>query len=87
MKASRISYKHRDFISNPQNELLSMLGTGDTLVLSKLDRLARNTKKGIEVIEGLFAKKIRVYVLNVGLSENIITGRFFLTSLFAVTEI
>lgn len=67
-------------------KLLSKLDVGDTLVVTKLDRLARNTKEGIEIIENLFEKSIRVHVLNVGLLENTTMGRFFLTTLLAVAE-
>jgi len=66
--------------------LLTRLNEGDTLVVTKLDRLARNTREGIEVIEGLFAKGVKVHVLNVGLLENTTMGRFFLTTLLAVAE-
>lgn len=66
--------------------LLTQLKPGDTLVVTKLDRLARNTKEGIEVIEDLFARDVKVYVLNVGLLENTTMGRFFLTTLLAVAE-
>lgn len=68
------------------NEVMSLLAEGDTLVVTKLDRLARNTREGIDVIEGLFAKGVRVHVLNVGLLENTTMGRFFLTTLLAVAE-
>ncbi|KUF37440.1 recombinase family protein [Lysinibacillus sp. F5] len=68
------------------NDLLSQLNEGDTLVVTKLDRLARNTREGIEVIEKLFAKNVKVHVLNVGLLENTTMGRFFLTTLLAVAE-
>ncbi|MCK2018855.1 recombinase family protein [Peribacillus frigoritolerans] len=67
-------------------ELLSLLKGGDTLVVTKLDRLARNTKEGIEVIEGLFNKGVRVHVLNVGLLEDTTMGKFFLQTLLAVAE-
>lgn len=67
-------------------QLLQELQEGDTLVVTKLDRLARNTKEGIEVIESLFEKGIKVHVLNVGLLENTNMGRFFLTTLLAVAE-
>lgn len=67
-------------------ELLSLLKEGDTLVVTKLDRLARNTKEGIEVIEGLFNKGVRVHVLNVGLLEDTTMGKFFLQTLLAVAE-
>lgn len=66
--------------------LLTELKEGDTLVVTKLDRLARNTREGIDVIEGLFSKGVKVHVLNVGLLENTSMGRFFLTTLLAVAE-
>lgn len=68
------------------NELLSKLEEGDKLVVTKLDRLARNTKEGIEIIEVLFEKGVKVHVLNVGLLENTTMGRFFLQTLLAVAE-
>jgi DNA invertase Pin-like site-specific DNA recombinase len=67
-------------------ELLGLIEAGDTLVVTKLDRLARNTSEGIEVIKGLFDKGVRVHVLNVGLLEDTTMGRFFLTTLLAVAE-
>jgi len=68
------------------NEVLSILKEGDTLVVTKLDRLARNTKEGIEIIEVLFDRGVKVHVLNIGLLENTTMGRFFLTTLLAVAE-
>lgn len=67
-------------------KLLAELQEGDTLVVTKLDRLARNTKEGIEIIESLFEKNVKVHVLNVGLLENTTMGRFFLQTLLAVAE-
>ncbi|MCT4574418.1 recombinase family protein, partial [Bacillus thuringiensis] len=46
----------------------------------------RNTKEGIEIIEALFKRGIRVHVLNVGLLEDTTMGRFFLQTLLAVAE-
>lgn len=68
------------------NRLLGELKEGDTLVVTKLDRLARNTKEGIEIIEGLFARGVKVHVLNVGLLENTTMGKFFLQTMLAVAE-
>ncbi len=67
-------------------ELLELLQKGDKLVVTKLDRLARNTKEGIELINQLFEKAVKVHVLNVGLLEDTSMGRFFLTTLLAVAE-
>lgn len=68
------------------NAVMDVLCESDTLVVTKLDRLARNTREGIDVIEALFARGVRVHVLNVGLLENTTMGRFFLTTLLAVAE-
>lgn len=73
--------------NRPQlQKLVGTLQKGDKLVVTKLDRLARNTKEGIELIEQLFEKDVKVHVLNVGLLENTSMGRFFLTTLLAVAE-
>lgn len=67
-------------------ELISKLKANDILVVTKLDRLARNVEEGIHLIKELFNKKISVHVLNVGLLENTSMGQFFITTLLAVAE-
>jgi len=66
--------------------LISELKQNDTLVVSKLDRLARNTVEGIQIVQELFDRGVTVHVLNVGLLENTSMGKFFLTTLLAVAE-
>lgn len=68
-------------------ELLSLLKEGDTLVVTKLDRLARNIEEGIAIIKDLFKRGVKVHVLNVGLLEDTSMGRFFLHTLLAVAEL
>ena len=68
------------------SELLNSLKASDTLIVTKLDRFARNTVEGIQIIEDLFNRGISVHVLNVGLLENTTMGKFFLTTLLAVAE-
>ncbi|MGL5244943.1 MAG: recombinase family protein [Sarcina sp.] len=68
------------------NNVLEQVKKDDMLVVTKLDRLARNTKEGIEIVEKLFDKGVSVHVLNVGLLEDTTMGRFFLTTLLAVAE-
>lgn len=68
-------------------EVLSKLEKNDTLVVTKLDRLARTTLEGIELVQGLFEKGVYVHVLNVGLLENTSMGKFFITTLLAVAEL
>lgn len=68
------------------NEVLDKLYEGDTLIVTKLDRLARNTVEGIQIAEDLFKKGVSIHVLNLGLLENTSMGKFFLTTLLAVAE-
>lgn len=69
------------------NKLISNLDKGDTLMVTKLDRLARNVTEGIELVRNLFAKDVKVHVLNIGLLENTAMGNFFITTLLAVAEL
>lgn len=68
------------------SKIIEELNAGDMLVVTKLDRLARNTVEGIQIIEHLFNKNISIHVLNIGLLENTTMGKFFLTTLLAVAE-
>lgn len=74
---------HRPILSS----VLEDLKQGDTLCVTKLDRLARTTTEGIELIKTLFDKGIAVHVLNIGWLENTPTGNFFITTLLAVAEL
>ncbi len=67
--------------------ILNQLKPGDTLVVTRLDRLARNVTEGVSTIRSLFNKNVRVHVLNVGLLENTAMGNFFITTLRAVAEL
>lgn len=69
------------------NELLGKLQEDDILIVSKLDRFARNTIEGIKVVEQLFAKKVAIHILNIGLLEDTPMGRFFLTTMLAIAEL
>jgi len=70
------------------NELLDVIETGDTLVVTKLDRFARSTSDAIETIKKLFKKGVKVHVLNMGIVEDTPTGRliFNIMSSFAEFE-
>ena len=63
------------------NEVIRQMQENDMLVVSKLDRLARNTEEGIKIVKNLFLKKCSVHVLNVGLLEDTAMGQFFITTL------
>lgn len=67
--------------------LIERLKEGDTLMVTKLDRFARNVTEGITLIRSFFAKGVKVHVLNIGLLENTSMGNFFVTTLLAVAEL
>lgn len=68
------------------NMLLEKIGEGDMLVVTKLDRLARTVREGIDIIEKLFKKSAAVRIIQIGTIENTYMGRFFLNTLLNVAE-
>lgn len=68
--------------------VIKKLKKGDTLMVTKLDRFARNTVEAIQVVQKLFNKKIAVHILNIGIIEDTPTGRltFNIFSAFAEFE-
>ena len=67
-------------------KLLSRLQSGDTLVVTKLDRFARTAIEGVQTVRTLFDRGIRVHILNMGLIENTLTGNLILTVMLAFAE-
>ena len=56
-------------------KLIDELQEGDTLVVTKLDRIARTAAKGIELVDGLLNRGIKIHILNMGLLDNSTTGK------------
>ena len=69
------------------NDIINQIKENDMIVVTKLDRLARNTVEGIKIVKEIFKKKASVHVLNVGLLEDTAMGQFFITTLLAVAEL
>lgn len=68
-------------------ELLERLESGDTLILTKLDRLGRSVLKVTEQIEDLLSRNVTVRVLNMpGVLDNSPTGRLMRSVLLAFAE-
>lgn len=66
--------------------LLKALDTGDTLVVTKLDRFARSTSEALQIVKDLFERGVKVHVLNMGLIENTPTGRLIFTIMSGFAE-
>lgn len=68
------------------DELLSVISSGDELIVSKLDRMARSVIEGSELIKRLQEKKITVNVLNIGCMDNSPTGRLITNVMLSFAE-
>ena len=66
--------------------LLERLEAGDTLVIPKLDRFARNCTDGVETVKMLFNRGVRVHILNMGVVENTLTGNLILQIMLSFAE-
>lgn len=74
--------KHRPEL----DKLMSVLQEGDTLVVTKLDRIARSTIHGINIIEELLSKGVTIHILNMGKFDNSPAGKLTRTIFFAFAE-
>ncbi len=66
--------------------LLDRLQDGDTLVVTKLDRIARTVTGGCEVVRSLLDRGITVRVLNMGTLDNTPVGKMMVSVMFAMAE-
>jgi len=51
------------------SKLLKALNKGDTLVVTKLDRIARSLSQGSELVNELVNREIRVNIINIGVMD------------------
>ncbi|MBQ6480789.1 MAG: recombinase family protein [Anaerolineaceae bacterium] len=73
--------------NRPQlDKLLSEIEAGDTLIVTKLDRIARSLIQGVELINMLLEKGIKVNILNMGILDNTPSGKLIRSIFFAFAE-
>ena len=73
--------------ARPQLEAaIDFVREGDTLMVTKLDRLARSVADLMDVVARLEAKGVALRILNLGLDTSTPTGRLMLTMLGGVAE-
>lgn len=68
------------------DELMTVLKEGDTLVVTKLDRIARSTRDGLDIIDELLDKGVAIHILNMGKFDNSPSGKLMRTIFFAFAE-
>jgi DNA invertase Pin-like site-specific DNA recombinase len=74
--------------SRPQlDELLKVLGKGDTVVAYKLDRISRSTKHLIELMDHFEANGIHFVSIQDNIDTTTAMGRFFFRMLASIAEL
>ncbi|MFK7776624.1 MAG: recombinase family protein [Gimesia sp.] len=66
--------------------LLKHVRKGDTVVVTKLDRIARSTKHLLDIAETLEQKSVTLKILNLQLDTSTATGKMMLTMLGAIAQ-
>lgn len=67
-------------------KLLSTVESGDEIVVTKLDRLARNTQDALQLAEELTSKGVTLNILNMGKFDNSPLGKVMFTMFSAFAE-
>lgn len=66
--------------------MLHFARKGDTVVATKLDRLARSTKHLLQIVDDLKSKQVDLKILNIQLDTSTPTGKLMLTMLAGIAE-
>jgi DNA invertase Pin-like site-specific DNA recombinase len=69
------------------DSLINKLVAGDTLVVTRMDRLGRNTVQLLELVEHFSDKKINLAILDLNIDTRTATGKFFLTVIAGFSEL
>ena len=68
------------------DKLLNIIQSGDKLIITKLDRIARSVIHGIQLIECLNSKGVIIDVINMGIIDNSPTGKLIRNIMLAFSE-
>ncbi|MBR2209702.1 MAG: recombinase family protein, partial [Synergistaceae bacterium] len=68
------------------DKLLKIIQSGDTLIITKLDRIARSVINGIQLIEKLNDKGVIINVLNMGTIDSSPTGKLIRNIMLSFAE-
>lgn len=73
--------------SRPQlDKLMRIIYEGDTLIITKLDRIARSLVQGVQLLEELRWRGVTVNVLNLGVIDNSPTGKLIRNIMLCFAE-
>lgn len=68
------------------DKLRKALKSGDTVIVTKLDRIARSASKGADLVSEWISAGISVHILNMGLVNNSPSGKLIMNVMFAFAE-
>ena len=68
------------------DKLMNKLQSGDTLIVTKLDRFARSMSQGSELVSELIDKGIKGYILNIVIMDNTPSSKLIRNVFFAFAE-
>ena len=68
------------------DELLDNLKEGDTVVVCKLDRIARSVRDGLDIIDEIINKGCGLNILNMGKFDDSASGKLMRTIFLAFSE-
>ena len=66
--------------------MLEVLKSGDTLMVTKLDRFARSMTQGSELVNELIQRGIKVNILNIGMMDNTPASKLIRNIFFSFAE-
>lgn len=67
-------------------KLLKKVKSGDTIIITKLDRMARSIMQGIELITDLLEKDVKINILNIGIMDNTPGSKLIRNIFFSFAE-
>lgn len=68
------------------DKMLKVLKKGDTLIVTKLDRIARSVVGGSELINDLIDKGVIVNILNMGIMDDSVNGKLLRNVMLSFAE-
>ena len=68
------------------DKLMAIIEPGDTLMVTKLDRIARSAIDGSKIVNEMLGRDISVHVLNMGKMDNTPTGKLIFQIMFSFAE-
>jgi DNA invertase Pin-like site-specific DNA recombinase len=74
-------------IDRPElDKLLNILQEGDTIIVTKLDRIARSLSQGSYLVNELINKGVKVNILNIGIMDNTPSSKLIRNIFFSFAE-